>query len=474
MDDAALLHRFTSTGCQASFRGIVNRHGGWVFSVALRAVRDRHLAEDVAQAVFLILSRKAKTINPDVPLSGWLFKTTRFAISDALKRRTRMKNRENRFAEFFKATNAEGAAPEADTDVPDELSHELDEAVALLSEQDRQAILLRFYENKNLAQIGEAMGTSEEAAKKRVARAIEKLRKQFARKGLVATAAFILMMLGRQSAQAAALKPAAIFPAAGAPTLAHSIAQGAIQMMAQAHARLLGAILAAAFAILIGVPSLGSAVIRLATTQPAAEMPVEEPVVLASVNGVQATSRTLDLPAESKFADLYIGYKGQILWRSDAYTSKNPYPFYLKSGETQEKPYAVAVDHNGRFFMKLLDQELLNAPVIRESRYDYDSGPTEPGQRVNNMMSLIESNQSGFAILPAVHPRPSREDAKKDWTQLNRSDEDGTVVIEQDKAIPGMEMQTFWGVEVPEPGTLGLVSLAACAWLMKRRGRRQG
>src|SRR3954462_13692962 len=146
MDDAVLLSRFAQTGDQESFEEIVARHGGWVYSVSLRAVRDKHLAEDVTQAVFIILAKKARSIREGTPLSGWLFKACRFAVSDALKRRTRMKNRENRFAEFFRATNPEGAAPsENPSDVPDEISSTLDEAVAILSESDRQAVLLRFY-----------------------------------------------------------------------------------------------------------------------------------------------------------------------------------------------------------------------------------------------------------------------------------------------------------------------------------------
>src|SRR3954467_9303397 len=152
MDDAVLLGRYVSTGCPASFQEIVTRHSGWVFSLSLRAVRDRHLAEDVTQAVFLILARKAKTIRAGTPLSGWLFKVSRFAVSDALKRRARIKNRENRFAEFFRATSSgfeNGMQPQADQ-ISDTMSQTLDEAVACLSESDRQVILLRFYEHKSL------------------------------------------------------------------------------------------------------------------------------------------------------------------------------------------------------------------------------------------------------------------------------------------------------------------------------------
>ena len=191
MDDAILLGRYVSTGCQASFQEIVTRHSGWVYSLALRAVRDRHLAEDVTQAVFIILARKASAIREGTPLSGWLFKAARFAVSDALKRRTRMRNRENRFAEFFRAANGEDGAISGTTsggdphssEVSDELSHTLDEALACLSDGDRQAVLLRFYEGKSLAEVGEVLGVSEEAAKQRVFRAIERMRGLLKRRG---------------------------------------------------------------------------------------------------------------------------------------------------------------------------------------------------------------------------------------------------------------------------------------------------
>src|SRR5512144_2735226 len=74
MDDSVLLSRYVESGCQESFEAIVTRHSGWVFSLSLRAVRDRHLAEDVTQAVFIILARKAPAIRHGTPLSAWLFK----------------------------------------------------------------------------------------------------------------------------------------------------------------------------------------------------------------------------------------------------------------------------------------------------------------------------------------------------------------------------------------------------------------
>src|SRR3954464_7757861 len=301
MDDAVLLGRYVSTGCQASFQEIVTRHSGWVFSLSLRAVRDRHLAEDVTQAVFIILAKKACGIREGTPLSGWLFKAARFAVSDALKRRTRMRNRENRFAEFFRAANGDDGAtalgdPNA-SEVSDELSHTLDEALACLSDGDRHAVLLRFYEGKSLAEVGQVLDISEEAAKKRVSRAVDKLRKQFANKGVIAGASFILMLLGQRSAEAAAFTPAIVAPAAAAP-FTHAIAGGALKLMAHAQAKLMGAIFAGGVATVVAVP--GTVVRGLGPTPAPASVAQVTPHATSPTPYVVKPIETPKLPNDSR------------------------------------------------------------------------------------------------------------------------------------------------------------------------------
>src|SRR6266566_8970324 len=91
MDDMQLLQQYAQTGCQVAFEQLVTRHIDWVYSVCLRGVKDRHLAEDVTQAVFIILARKSKTLSPNTVLRGWLFKAARFAVADALKKQNRHK-----------------------------------------------------------------------------------------------------------------------------------------------------------------------------------------------------------------------------------------------------------------------------------------------------------------------------------------------------------------------------------------------
>jgi RNA polymerase sigma factor (sigma-70 family) len=494
MDDTALLSRYVETGCQDSFEEIVSRHSGWIYSLSLRAVKDKHLAEDVTQAVFIILARKADSIVPGTPLSGWLFKTSRFAVSDAIKRRVRMQRRENRAAELFRQTTSNGIVLNEDN-VSDEVSAALDEAVGCLSESDRQAVILRFYEGKSLAEVGDALEISEEAAKKRVARAVEKLKKFFTRKGIIASAGVLLMMLNARTAEAAAWTPTISFSAAGA-SIAPQIAVGAMQLMALAQKRLLGAIVAGLVAVAVSIPLVGFALLRnqasptVATVSAAADTNM---IPLPDVGASIIQEQMPELPKERKWAELYVGYKGQILWRSDLFdSSANPNPFYLKNAHTSDKPYAVAVDRNGQYFIKPLDRGILQSPAIRQSQFDYDQGPREALARMHSMLSIIDTpaatahGTTQDATFQILAPAPRRHEPLE-WHLLRRNDDEGVPIVEY---VPKMQMspagggggggdggdmlfrtEMFDGVYVPEPGTGTLLALAGMGLLIRRRRR---
>src|SRR6266581_6664015 len=166
MDDWQLLQIYEKNRSEAAFAELVRRHLDWVHAVALRHVGEPHLAEDVVQSVFVLLARKARDLGPGTLLGGWLFRTTRHVAAHALRAEQRRKSREVTACTMSHDT----ASPDSDEILWQRLAPHLDQAVAALSAADRSAILLRFYEKMPLRKVGERLGVSEEAAKKRVSR----------------------------------------------------------------------------------------------------------------------------------------------------------------------------------------------------------------------------------------------------------------------------------------------------------------
>jgi RNA polymerase sigma factor (sigma-70 family) len=199
MGDWQLLQAYATSRSEAAFAELVRLHLDWVYSVALRHVGDPHLAEDVAQSVFVLLARKARDLGLGTLLGGWLFRTTRHVAAHARRAEQRRKAREATACIMSQDTTS----PDTDGILWEQLTPHLDQAVAALSEADRSAILLRFYERMTLRKVGERLGVSEDAAKKRVSRAMEKMREFLERRGVKLSGIALTAVLADNTVQTA-------------------------------------------------------------------------------------------------------------------------------------------------------------------------------------------------------------------------------------------------------------------------------
>ena len=182
LSDSDLLREYASKNSQDAFAELVQRHVDLVHSAALRQVGgDAHLAQDVAQTVFSDLARKARRLAHHQALSGWLYTSARFAAAKVARTESRRRNREERFMR----EPTQETASETDWET---IRPVLDAAMGQLREKDREAILLRYFENRAFADVGQKLGLKENAARMRVERALENLRAAFARRGVATTA----------------------------------------------------------------------------------------------------------------------------------------------------------------------------------------------------------------------------------------------------------------------------------------------
>jgi RNA polymerase sigma factor (sigma-70 family) len=209
--DAVLLGAYVSRGDETAFAALVRRHVNLVYRAALRqSDGDTHRAAEATQLVFTLLARKAAGLARHPSLTGWLYTTTHFTVSDQRRRERRRQAREMEAHMMNEATREERVEW-------DRLRPVLDEAMQQLGERDRDALLARFFEGRSFAEVGARFAATEDAARMRVERALEKLRTLLARRGVTSTGAALGVMLTSEAARAA---PAGLAASVTGPALA--------------------------------------------------------------------------------------------------------------------------------------------------------------------------------------------------------------------------------------------------------------
>jgi RNA polymerase sigma factor (sigma-70 family) len=206
LNDHELLTEFARTESETAFATLVARYVNLVYSTALRFTGNPHHAEEITQAVFIMLARKAGKLSPRIVLSGWLYQAARLTAANLVKGEIRRHHREQ---EAYMQT----ILNEPDATAWKQIAPLLDDAMGGLGETDRNALVLRFFENKTAAEVAAALKLTEAAAHKRVNRALEKLRKFFAKRGVSSTTAIIAGTISANSVQAAPAGLAAIISA---------------------------------------------------------------------------------------------------------------------------------------------------------------------------------------------------------------------------------------------------------------------
>lgn len=193
--DAEMLQRYVRERDEQAFAELVRRHLGVVHGAALRRTGGRtHLAEEIAQKVFTDLARKAASLCHHPALTGWLYRSTRYAAIDAI----RAEVRGQKIAQNLAAMSAINPEPEIPVEW-ERLRPVLDEAMDQLKESDREAMLLRYFEDLSYAEVGARMNLSENAARMRTERATEKLRVQLGKRGVTSSAAALGLLLANQA-----------------------------------------------------------------------------------------------------------------------------------------------------------------------------------------------------------------------------------------------------------------------------------
>ena len=261
-----LLQEYVARQSDEAFAEIVRRHVNLVYSVALRHTDNPDHAQELTQAVFVILAQKAVRLSKDIILSGWLFQTARFTALTFLRGEARRQKREK---EMMMESLLDDSQPEYSWK---NLSGLLDEAIGQLGEKERHAIILRFIEGKSFSEVAEALGANQSAVQKRVGRGVDKLRAFFLQRGIKISAGALTVAIAGNSVQAAPANMASFITAGlagkGAAGSSSALALAKTTQDSMAWIKLKAAVVTGSILVLSVVGIVSAAIYALVATRP--------------------------------------------------------------------------------------------------------------------------------------------------------------------------------------------------------------
>ena len=282
LTDAELLHRFVEKRAQDAFAELVRRHLNLVYSAAFRRTNGRHdLTEDIAQKVFTDLARKAGQLTNHPTLTGWLYRSTRYAAIDVM----RIEQRRGKLAQILTTMPEEMNPADAPADWA-QLRPVIDEAMDQLKEQDREIMLLRFFQGLTFAEVGAKLELTENAARMRTERALDKLRLYLAKRGITSTAT----LAGLLASQSLVAAPAG---------LAATVATTALAAAPAVGAGLFTTILMSKITLPVFSAALAAGATALVWTSLVPTVNAEELAALRVENAKLAQATATNAPAES-------------------------------------------------------------------------------------------------------------------------------------------------------------------------------
>ena len=315
-------------GDRESLDRLIRDHAALVYGIALRQAHgDTAMAADVAQAVFIVLARRVATIRNARALPSWLHQTTRYAAKEAHRAATRRAHHERRAARAEQTIMDPSATEHADPKLA-----MLDEAIASLRQSDREVVMRRYLQGREVREIAAELGVGEEAARKRLSRAVDRLREFYERRGVVMNADAVTAVLVAASTSVtlpAAVLEACASAAAGGATAgnAGAVAKGVLYSIGAAKAKVAAGIAAAALVVTVGVIGVAS----LASAPRARRVVIEPPTPPSPTTGPAMTKDE----ALMELTQAYALANGQVIR-----VIRPPFPWARAAWADAEYPYA--------------------------------------------------------------------------------------------------------------------------------------